>query len=222
MPNNDQLSISFDGSHTVVNDRFSVPYHSKHGAIAESNVVFIGAGLNYLKDLGKKEIHIFEMGFGTGLNSLLTYQWAKSHEISIFFHTVEAYPLPLDTIAQLNYTKILGDQVFFDEIHSVDWNVEHHLRDSFVFCKHLVEIENLALQPMFDVVFYDAFAPSSQPHLWEPPIMQKMYDCLTPNGALVSYCAQGAFKRHLKSVGFTVEGLPGPPGKREMTRGIKI
>lgn len=216
------IQLSGDGSHTVLSQVFDdVTYHSRHGAIAESNVVFIDAGLNYHLARGKNRISIFEMGFGTGLNALLSYKWGFENQIAVDYQTVEAFPINESVFLQLNYAELLGDKTVFESFHTLPWDQKHIISESFSFKKHLSLVEDVKVDGHVDVVFYDAFAPSSQPHLWEQPILDKMYLLLNDGGVLVSYCAQGAFKRNLKSCGFKVESIPGPPGKREMTRAIK-
>ena len=221
MPDNQKLQISEDGSHTPISEIFQVTYHSIHGAITESNVVFIDAGLNFLLKNNYSSISIFEMGFGTGLNALLTYIWAEKNQVNVDYHTIEAYPVSKDISDQLNYGEILGYQEILYQLHKCDWEIEINFSPYFSFCKYHQELENFDLKSKYDLVFFDAFSPASQPQLWETPILGKMYDILNYNGVLVSYCAQGAFKRNLKMVGFRVEAIPGPPGKREMTRAIK-
>ena len=215
------LKLSHDGSHTVISEKFQVTYHSIHGAITESNVVFIDAGLNFLLKNNYNTISVFEMGFGAGLNALLSFIWAEKNQIKVIYHTVEAYPVNKKMSDQLNYCEILGHDKVFHQLHSCDWNTEINITPFFSFCKYHCELENLESNHKSDVIFFDAFSPASQPHLWDVPILSKMYGMLNESGVLVSYCAQGAFKRHLKAVGFRVEGIPGPPGKREMTRAVK-
>jgi tRNA U34 5-methylaminomethyl-2-thiouridine-forming methyltransferase MnmC len=222
MPDNHEIILSGDGSHTLISPIFQTAYHSHHGAITESEVVFIGAGLAFLQSQGYQNLRVFEMGFGTGLNAILAKIWSEKEKISIKYHTVEAYPVPLEVISQLNYTNIIGHQQDFISIHTSSWGDEHMISDHFVFCKWQSTIESLELNELFDAIFFDAFSPSFQPHLWEEKNIKKMYDLLRQGGVLTSFCAQGAFKRHLKAVGFIVEALPGPPGKREMTRAIKL
>lgn len=216
-----EISISGDGSHTVHSSLFNTLYHSHHGALSESLVVFIQSGLNYQKEKGCKCLSVFEMGFGTGLNALLAYQWAKDNKVCITYHTVEAYPLKPEVISQLNYAERCGDGDIFHQLHQISWNQTHHISEHFTFKKYFSKIEDLDIEDTYDVIFYDAFAPNTQSHLWEEPILNKMYQILRKNGVLVTFCAQGAFKRHLKSVGFQVSGIPGPPGKREITRALK-
>jgi len=216
------IQLSGDGSHTVLSPIFDdVTYHSRHGAIAESNLVFIDAGLNYHLSRGKKQIRVFEMGFGTGLNVLLTYIWSHDKQVAVDYQTVEAFPVEASVFLNLNYVDLLGEKTIFESFHNLPWDHKHVFSDFFSFKKHLSLVEEVKIDGQVDVIFYDAFAPSSQPHLWEMPILEKMYQLLTDGGILVSYCAQGAFKRHLKTCGFLIESIPGPPGKREMTRAVK-
>ncbi len=215
------IELSGDGSHTVKSPVFDTLYHSHHGALSESMVVFIDAGLNFLKERNPTSITVFEMGMGTGLNALLAYQWAENYKISLTYHTVEAYPIASEVTALLNYGERCGDTDIFDLLHELSWNIPHNISEYFKFTKFHSDIESLDIHSYYDLIFYDAFAPNSQAHLWEIPVLQKMYQCLNPKGVLVTFCAQGAFKRNLKSVGFDVFGIPGPPGKREMTRALK-
>lgn len=216
-----EIFTSGDGSHSLISPIFDTSYHSKHGAITESMVVFIDAGLNHIATKNQKTIHVFEMGFGTGLNALLTYQWATKNQVNIIYHTVEAYPISMDIIDGLNYGDLCQEPVIFRDIHLAPWDKTHNISDTFSIHKYHHKIEDINPPAIFDVIFYDAFGPSTQSALWEEPILTKMYQILKPEGVLVSFCAQGAFKRHLKAAGFIVERLPGPPGKREMTRATK-
>lgn len=215
------LKVSDDGSHTLLSDTFDVTYHSKHGAITESNVVFINAGLNYFYNKGAKNISIFEMGFGTGLNAFLSCLWAAQNQISLHYYTVETFPVSTHIVNSLNYPDILGHSEVFHKIHSTNWEQKHLISPYFELRKYNVSLEEFHPECFFDVIFYDAFGPASQPHLWEIPILTKMHKILYQEGILVTYCAQGAFKRNLKDIGFRIENIPGPPGKREMTRAIK-
>lgn len=216
-----ELIISGDGSHSIVSPLFNTLYHSTHGAITESKVVFIDAALNYLLASNYKSINVFEMGFGTGLNAVLAQQWAEKHQTSLNYHTVEAFPIDLETVYSLNYGTILDCKDIFFHLHEVDWNKSLNISPYFNFCKWNQTIETLEVHQKFDAIFYDAFAPSEQPELWQVPILAKMFDQLYHGGVLTSFCAQGAFKRNLREAGFKVESIPGPPGKREMTRAIK-
>ncbi len=212
-----------DGSSSVFSEKFGEGYHSKYGAVQESRHVFIEEGL-FLAAILKKELSILEMGFGTGLNVLLTYLEAKKLNLSIRYTGVDAYPLEAPMYSQLNHPQMLGlaeEQPVFDQIHQSPWNTTTPLTDFFSLRKIRERFEQVEFTEPFDLIYYDAFAPSAQPELWEAPLMQKLYDSLLPGGVMVTYCASGAFKRTLKSVGFEVQTLKGPPGKREMTRAVR-
>ena len=219
-----QIIDTQDGSHSVLAEEFGVSYHSKYGAIQESMHVFIEAGLRY-RAATQKELSVLGIGFGTGLNALLTCIEAEKNDLSIHYTAVEAYPLSFDFIQQLNYTQTLGlnpDDNFFTKIHECKWENRVAIHPSFSIIKNKKKFEEIDEESVYDVIYFDAFAPNAQPELWEAPLLEKMYKALRLNGVLTTYCAKGVVKRTLKSVGFTIEALPGPPGKREMTRGKKI
>ena len=217
----DDLIISQDGSHTVLSDRFGVSYHSKYGAIQETQTVFIDAGLKYQEGNGKEKISILEMGFGTGLNALMSLMQA-SPTVLIDYHTIEAFPLVETQYSNLNYPEILNidehTRKAFQIMHTCDSEDTQKLTDQFSFTKYLRKLEEFQTDQKFDIIYFDAFAPSSQEELWTEDMMRKMASFCANGAVLVTYCAKGSFKRALKAAGFTVEGLDGPIGKREMTR----
>jgi tRNA U34 5-methylaminomethyl-2-thiouridine-forming methyltransferase MnmC len=220
--NSYELLISGDGSHTIKHALFDAWYHSIHGAIAESEVVFINANLLHPSRIQtRKPIRIFEMGFGTGLNALMTYIACLQNYISVEYHTVEAYPISIDTALTLNYDSILGHKAFFECIHQADWDMDVVINDHFTIHKYKGLVEEISMPESMDAVYYDAFAPSCQESLWKVPILSKMYSCLSQGGILTSYCSQGEFRRQLQACGFNVERIPGPPHKREMIRATK-
>jgi tRNA U34 5-methylaminomethyl-2-thiouridine-forming methyltransferase MnmC len=216
------LKKSNDGSHTVISEKYDETYHSIHGAITESAIVFIKGGLDYLLSRESEVISVFELGFGTGLNAFLACIWAKVNGIRVFYHTVESEPLPIPVTDEINYPEFLGHADIFYSLHHSPWNIKSEINDHFSFIKEDVCVENSQPNTTFDVIFFDAFSPKSQPELWDIDILSKMYSLLNPGGVLVTYCAQGAFKRNLKKTGFMVEKIPGPPFKREITRAIKL
>jgi tRNA U34 5-methylaminomethyl-2-thiouridine-forming methyltransferase MnmC len=214
--------ITNDGSHTFYVAHLDEYYHSIHGALQESMHVFIQSGLHHLP---QAEIAIFEMGFGTGLNTFLTYLEAKKHHKTINYFSIEAYPIEIEKALQLNYAQQINapeEQHIFSKIHQSNWNEKIDF-DNFNLTKINQKIENFDENsiPKCDLIYFDAFAPSAQPHLWEENVLQKMHNLLKPNGILVTYCAKGSFKRSLKSLGFAIEALAGPVGKREITRATK-
>ncbi len=212
-----------DGSNSVFSEKFGVGYHSKYGAIRETRHVFIEAGLFY-RAIVKKDLNVLDMGFGTGLTAFLTFLEAEKLDLRVNYTAVEAYPVGPELTEELGYPaslQAMRHQAVFNEMHRSDWDSPISLTENFVFEKLLSTFESIELSEQFDVIYYDAFAPATQPELWQTPMMQKMYELLKPGGVLVTYCAKGVFKRTLRSVGFQVEALKGPPGKREMTRGRK-
>jgi tRNA U34 5-methylaminomethyl-2-thiouridine-forming methyltransferase MnmC len=216
-----EFKITEDGSHTLYLSDLDETYHSKHGAIQEAMHVFINAGLNYCS---KKSLNILEIGFGTGLNTFLTFIESKNKTIS--YTSLEAYPLNPEIVSKLNYTKEMDldseEMASFKKIHQVEWGGYKAINSIFKLNKLEVELANYQADEKFDLIYFDAFGPRAQPEMWEKEIFEKMYSFLSKNGVLVTYCAKGSVKRALKEVGFEVEPLPGPPGKREMTRAKKL
>lgn len=219
-----QIITTQDGSHSLESDQFGEAYHSKYGAIQESNHVFIDAGLKAILESKPKKICLFEMGFGTGLNALLTFLHCHSLPISIEYWGIELYPV--DNWKELNYPQQMENTQkatnAFKQIHQAEWNQKTMLSPNFQLHKIQGKLEETPLpDDYFDLIYFDAFAPNAQPELWTETIFAKLYQAMQNNGILTTYCAKGVVKRALKSVGFTVEGIPGPPGKREMTRCTK-
>ncbi|MFL5730546.1 MAG: tRNA (5-methylaminomethyl-2-thiouridine)(34)-methyltransferase MnmD [Cytophagaceae bacterium] len=219
-----KIVVSEDGSNTLYRPDLNETYHSLHGAVQESEHVFLKHGIMHLAQK-KKNLSILEVGFGTGLNALLSYRLSMQEGLQIEYHTVEAFPLPDDLVKQLNYPSIFAAEKldeFFQYMHACAWEKDHKLGSGFSFHKYLTRLEDFNPEGLkADVIFYDAFAPAKQPEMWEVDKFQKMYSLLNVGGILVSYCASGQFKRNLKAAGFAVEALQGPPGKKEMTRGVK-
>lgn len=219
----DNLVISQDGSHTVISEKFGVSYHSKYGALQETQTVFLDAGLKYIEAQEIDSISILEMGFGTGLNALMTLM-QLGDSTSIQYHTIEAYPLTTAQFESLNYPEVLN---LDSDLHKAFLNMHKsisgqsiQLNDRFQFSKYITRLEDFESSSKFDLIYYDAFAPSSQEELWTEEMMMKMASMCNPGAILVTYCAKGSFKRALRAAGFLVEALPGPMGKREMTRAI--
>ena len=215
-----KLLTTQDGSHTLESGQFGVHYHSKYGAIQESTHVFLEAGLQTAM-LGRKEIDVLEIGFGTGLNALLSMLAAAKNNWTIRYTTYEAFPVSEDLSDQLNFTEVLQKpdwQSAFLQLHRSAWETRHEIVPGFHFLKHHQAFDAINQEEAFDLVYFDAFAPETQPELWNENLLGRMYRALRPGGIMTTYCAKGAVKRTLKGIGFTVEALPGPPGKREMTR----
>jgi tRNA U34 5-methylaminomethyl-2-thiouridine-forming methyltransferase MnmC len=221
-----EIITTGDGSHTLFSEQFNEIYHSRHGAIQESLHVFIRSGLDAVAAQQSKEpIRIFEVGFGTGLNALLTMLEAEKRNLQVEYETIELYPVAIETIKELNYTNQLGYEFCYGPYHSlhlVRWNEQHPIAPNFHFKKINDSLSNW--QPTtgnYQLIYFDAFAPEHQPEMWTAAIFKKMYDALAEGGILVTYCSKGAVQRAMKEAGFTVEKIPGPPGKREMVRAVK-
>jgi len=215
-----------DGSNTIYDNNLNEYYHSKFGAIAESMHVFIKAGLHFIIKKEFQSINIFEVGFGTGLNAFLTYLKTSTRNISVFYHTIEPFPLQDSILEQLNYTQITHgkhDKNIFDKLHKCEWNREIKVSDNFQFFKQQIKLEEMDFPTKkFDLIYFDAFAPDVQPELWKPDIFAKIFKSLKSGGILTTYSAKGEVRRNLHHAGFKVEKVPGPKGKREILRAVRI
>lgn len=218
-----KIITTADGSHSLLNEGLNETYHSVHGAIGESRHVFIQHGLAFfLEQNTVSEVRVLEIGFGTALNALLALQFARDKHIQLHYTAVEALPLPEDVWSSLNYSAELGDQNAFASLHESPWQVPLEIVPGFTLQKIEGRLENIELpSTIFDVIFFDAFAPSKQPEMWTLPVLTKVTDAVKPDGVFVTYCAKGQLKRDLRTLYKTTEALPGPPGKREMLRAVK-
>jgi len=223
--NSIRLITTSDGSHSLYNPELKETYHSTHGALTESLYVFIREGLELLVGRGEKEVRIFEVGFGTGLNALLVWDFAlKNPEIQVHYETLEPFPLSEELFSQLNYNSLFESRVSHGEflnLHRGEWDVVQPLAPNFHFVKHQTSLREFQSDKSFNLVFYDAFAPSKQPDMWDISSLTCTYNIMEQNGVLVTYCAQGQFKRNLLELDMQVETIDGPPGKKEMVRATK-
>lgn len=219
-----------DGSKSIQIEDWNEQYHSIHGAIQEAQHVFIDAGLqHYFESVNKKpqtepvEVSILEIGFGTGLNAFLTLIEVQKLNISVNYVGVEAYPVSEDEINQLNYVQLVSseNQHQFDKLHGLSWEIEHEISPNFKLNKRQQFFADIKDVNQFDLIYFDAFGARVQPELWTKTIFEIMYNALKPNGVLVTYAAIGEVKRSMKALGFNVERLQGPPGKRHMLRATK-
>lgn len=216
-----QLIQTSDNSHTIYLPEMDETYHSQNGAMAESLHVYIEAGLNHIAKT-KDAIRIFEFGFGTGLNALLSWIETEKNQKQVFYDTVEKYPLPAEIHTQLNYDEQANGNGKLTKLHEANWGEQIIFDSAFRFQKTACDILDFPFPSSFyDVVYYDAFGPSKQAEVWEMTIVEKVCRAIAPNGVLVTYCSQGQFRRNLKSLGFEIEKLAGPVGKREITRATK-
>lgn len=214
-------ALTGDGSATLFSERFGQHYHSIHGAIQESQHVFLQAGFMALPP-GQEPLYVFEMGLGTGLNAWLT--WLSMTDQPIHYTAVEAYPLLPESWQQLNYHDLLAGEIGkqrFIQLHQAPWNQPLELSPGFTLQKIKGTLEAFEPEQSFDLVYWDAFAPESQPELWTEEVFARVLQWMQPGGRWVSYSAKGAVRRALQAVGFEVERLPGPPRKREMLRARK-
>lgn len=218
-----KIVLTADGSHSLYVAELDEHYHSHHGAIQEAKHVFIKHGLEYLTE--KKEINVLEVGFGTGLNAFLTLLYSIKNDVSINYTGIELYPVNAEVVNELNYLKQLNEtnnQDLFMKMHQTPWEESNDIHENFRLTKLKQSLFDTQFQECsFDVVFYDAFGPRAQKEMWDKEIFINTYSWLNKGGCLVTYCAMGQLKRDLKASGFLVESLPGPPGKREMTRATK-
>lgn len=216
------MIITKDGSHTISIPERNVTYHSTYGAIQESKHVFIEAGLHYLMDQFKPTIfEVFEMGFGTGLNTFLTAIEAKRQVVKIHYTAVEQFPLTDDEVKSLNYTEQLQHEDLFQKIHDYEWEKDIIISEHFTLQKKKADLLSFSSVETFNLIYYDAFAPRAQPELWTKEVFEKLFHLLQPDGILVTYCSKGDVRRAMIAAGFIVKKLPGPPGKREILRAIK-
>ena len=213
-----------DGSHTLYNEKINETYHSIHGAIQESEYIYINSGINYfIKNHKKEKIKILEIGFGTGLNALLTYKFSLSNKYTFHYNTIESNPLKMEIVNKLNYIDILGKKYrdIFTLIHSQKSDEEIEISSKLFFNKQIIRLEEFKSKKKYDIIFFDAFAPSKQPNIWRAQNLQKVYDAMEKNAILVTYCSSGKFKKTLEKLGYKIEVISGPPGKKEMVRASK-
>ena len=218
-----EILITSDGSTTIHLPEWDEQYHSKHGAIQEAYHVFLRAGFDEIIKKNKK-ISILEIGFGTGLNAFITFLEATEKRIKIDYVGIEAYPIAATEVVKLNYVKELKaskEQLVFDEMHALSWEEKHFVSEGFQLTKRKQFFEDIADKNIFELIYFDAFGAKNQPELWTEDIFFRMYEAMKENGILVTYSAKGSARRAMQAVGFSVERIPGPPGKREMLRAIK-
>ncbi|RKE90837.1 tRNA (5-methylaminomethyl-2-thiouridine)(34)-methyltransferase MnmD [Ichthyenterobacterium magnum] len=215
-----------DGSKTIQIEEWNEQYHSVHGAIQEANHVFIKHGLLFCYSeffsQTKNEISILEIGFGTGLNALITLLEAEKLKLKINYTGVEAYPVLQKEIEQLNYAEELNaDNSIFLEMHNAQWETQREITENFILNKQQKFFKDITETNTYNLIYFDAFGARVQPDLWTEVIFKAMYKALKNKGVLVTYSAKGSVRRAMQAVGFIVERLPGPPGKREMLRATK-
>ncbi|NJB72498.1 tRNA U34 5-methylaminomethyl-2-thiouridine-forming methyltransferase MnmC [Saonia flava] len=216
-----KIITTSDGSKTIQIEDWNEQYHSKHGAIQEAYHVFIKHGLSLYSN---ESIALLEIGFGTGLNALITLIESQKKKLRVEYTGVEAFPVSGEEIEELNYISQLNASSFencFVKMHQSTWEDNIPIIDDFTLIKQKKDFMQINEQEKYNLVYFDAFGARVQPELWTETIFKKMHDALQKNGVLVTYSAKGSVRRAMQAVGFTVERLPGPPGKREMLRATK-
>jgi len=212
-PEKYSVIISVDGSSTVIDSAHNEHFHSTFGALTESLYIFINNGF---KEVVKPNIRILEVGFGTGLNCILTII-NKEHEQKVLYHSIEKYPLPFNVTNELNYHSLLNiSPEIIKSLHAFKWDIEAEFSENFILKKLNVDLIDFIPESKYDVVYFDAFSYNIQPELWSSDIFIKMFNCLSPGGLLVTYSAKGEVKKALRTAGFVVKRIKGPPGKRHI------
>jgi tRNA U34 5-methylaminomethyl-2-thiouridine-forming methyltransferase MnmC len=219
---NIEIINTSDGSQTLYLPEMDEQYHSVNGAVAEANYVYLDKGFIHNRC---KTPTVFEIGFGTGLNCLLTALLAEKQKRTTIYYSIEKYPLNREIIQQLNYGTAISPaaEILFNKIHSCEWNTSVHISKYFKLIKLHSDLINDNLQGVTncDIIYFDAFGPDKQPKIWQPEIFKKIYAITANNGVFVTYSAKGEVRRQLANCGYKMERLPGPPGKIHMLRGIK-
>lgn len=214
-----EITTTADGSTTIHLPDWDEQYHSKHGAIQEARHVFIHNGLALFEH---QSIHILEMGFGTGLNALMTLIEAPQYGLTVHYEGVEAYPIQAEELQAMNFAQSLSvPTAVFQDLHLCSWNEPHVINPYFTLTKRHLFFDQLAGSSVFDLIYFDVFGYRVQPELWSEEMFHLMYRLLKPGGILVTYAARSIIKRNMTAAGFLVVKLPGPPGKREMFRAHK-
>tara|TARA_R110000751_G_scaffold18866_10_gene57062 strand:- start:37 stop:699 length:663 start_codon:yes stop_codon:yes gene_type:complete len=216
-----EIITTGDGSKTIQIMDWQEQYHSKHGAIQEAYHVFIKSGLDLFEN---QEINILEIGFGTGLNAFITLIEFDKQNLKVNYTGVEAYPVSIEELNQLNYLeelKSLSRKDDFDLMHTSPWGDKVEIVENFNLKKEQILFKEISAIAEYDLIYFDAFGARVQPELWTVEIFQIMFNAMKSNGYLVTYAAKGSVRRAMQEVGFLVERLPGPPGKREMLRAKK-
>jgi tRNA U34 5-methylaminomethyl-2-thiouridine-forming methyltransferase MnmC len=218
-----EIVATGDGSDTLYVPFLDEHYHSVHGAIGESEHIFIRAGFHPF--IGNDALTLLEVGFGTGLNVLLTALAADASQCFIRYYTLEKFPLSAEILRRINYPALLGSRAadLFRAIHESAWGMPLRISPMMELVKVREDFVTASLSeiPFCNLVYYDAFSPEKQPEMWNQMLFRKLFDRMEEGGIFVTYCAKGSVRRSLQWAGFRVERLPGPPGKREILRGIK-
>lgn len=210
-----------DGSFSLKRSDLNESYHSEYGALSETKLVFIDYGFLYwCNNNPNANPNVLEIGFGSGLNAIATM---KFNPAKVYYETIELYPVPVELIQKLNYGKLLSMEKEFETMHLSPWKETVEIDNTFSISKHHTAAQNYDFgSERFDIVYLDAFSPDNEPELWTVDFFKKIYQSCRANAVLTTYCCKGIVKRALKEAGFQIEKLPGPEGKREVLRAIKL
>ncbi len=219
------IHLTEDGSPTLYNEHVGEHYHSTHGAVQESRHIFIKDGFDHR--LTRCEVpqvlHLFEIGFGTGLNALLTLVEAKRRGQEVLYVSVEKYPVEAATYRQLHFDVNAAEAYsLLQAMHEAPWGEATRIAEGFTLLKIRGDLLDIVFPEKLDVIYFDAFSPKAQPQLWSEEVFARLFACAKTHAVLTTYCAKGEVRRRMQRVGFRVERLPGPPGKREILRATKI
>ncbi len=218
------FAVTSDGSKTLFNSQIGEHYHSRHGALQESKHVFLEAGLKYFLKGGPTRVDILEVGFGTGLNFLVSAEYCNLEKINLNYTGIEAFPLSTELIYNTEYDTYLKPELWQDFTATYESALKQSVRLG-EFCElqvastTLLEFES---EQLFDVLYFDAFAAVHQPEMWTQEALRYVSKFLRPGGVFVTYAITGNLKRTMKSLGYSIEKVPGAPGKREMLRALKL
>lgn len=219
-----KLILTNDGSFTVFSEKFKSTYHSVYGAITESRHIYLNAGLDYwIKNTKGNTPHILEYGFGTGLNAFLSLLYSIENRTALKYTALEAYPLGRDEIEQLRYAEKINPEFknHFLQLHSSPFSEYVAIGNTFLFRKIKTLFEEYESDEKYDIIYFDPFDAGIQENIWQRPFLDTVIAKMNRGAVLVTYGAKGSFKRSLKALGLEVHGIPGPPGKREITRAVK-
>lgn len=213
-------SLTGDGSSTLYSEKYEAHYHSTFGSLTEAQHIFIGGGIELFQN---REVNLLEIGLGTALNAALTAQWAQANKSLVNYHGIELYPLGKAELSNLNFSDILDAETakWWQAIYGAEWNKEQKIHNLFNITKLNVDFLSWQPEQKYDLVYFDAFGPDEQPEMWDYKQFEKIYNALYPGGILVTYSVKGVVRRTLADIGFSIERLQGPPGKRHFLRATK-
>jgi tRNA U34 5-methylaminomethyl-2-thiouridine-forming methyltransferase MnmC len=213
-----EIVVTGDGSPSLFVPELKEQYHSRFGAIAESMHIYIGLGFNAVKS---NDISVFELGFGTGLNALLTFREARAAGVKVQYDSIELYPVTTDIAEKLDYSSWIKETEIYTELHHAEWGQDVRISPEFTLRKIQADFRSYIFNRKYDLFYFDAFAPQVQPELWTQERFDRIAEAMKPGGILVTYSAMGEIRRRLLAAGFEVKRLAGPPGKREILQAYK-